>query len=220
VASDTPGRERRASDAKRIVADAYDHIATPFRERAAGVVSERRQPYLDLLIERLDSASLVLDLGCGGGAPYTAWLSERCRVLGVDISRGQLALARRKLPHVSFALADMSSVAFRPASFDAIAALYSMIHVPREEQLPLLERLRTYLRPGGRIFAVMGGSDWEGTEEDWLGMGSTMFWSHYDAQTNLSLIERAGFRVLRHDMQVDYIDDAGGSHLFVLAERP
>jgi SAM-dependent methyltransferase len=220
VASDAPGKDRRASDAKRIVADAYDHIAAPFRDHTADVVSARRQPYLDRLTERLDSSSRVLDLGCGGGAPYTAWLSARYRVLGVDISRGQLEIARRKVPAASYVLGDMATVAFRPASFDAIAALYSTIHVPREEQPALLQRLHAFLTPGGRLFAVMGAKAWEGTEEDWLGMGSTMFWSHYDAKTNLSLMEQAGFRVLRHDIEPDYIDDAGGAHLFVIAEKP
>lgn len=219
MASDTPGTDRRASNAKRLVADAYDHIAEPFRARANDLLSERKQEYLDRLTGGLATDARVLDLGCGSGAPYTAWLSERYRVLGVDISRGQLEIGRLKVPAASYVLGDMSSVAFRAASFDAIAALYSTIHVPREEQQALLERLHAFLTPGGRLFAVMGAKEWEGTEEDWLGMGSTMFWSHYDAKTNLSLVQQAGFRVLHHDIEPDYIDDSGGAHLFVIAER-
>lgn len=43
-------------------------------------------------------------------------------VVGEDISVSQLRLARSRVPAASLVLADMSQVAFRSGSFDAIAA--------------------------------------------------------------------------------------------------
>jgi ubiquinone/menaquinone biosynthesis C-methylase UbiE len=49
---------------------------------------------------------------------------------GVDISAAQLALARQHVPNATLIQADMMALAFPPASFDAIVALYSLIHLP------------------------------------------------------------------------------------------
>lgn len=216
----TPGRDRRASDIKRAVADAYDHIAEGFLAKLNEQPSDRFRPYLERTLDGLDRDARVLDLGCGAGVPFTRWLAGRARVLAVDISRGQLALATRNAPGAAFVQADMATLQLRPASFDAITALYSIIHVPREEQQALLDRMRTWLKPGGRLLAVFGGSDWEGSEDDWLGLGATMHWSHFAAEAYTPMLERAGFRIVTSALEPDNIDDTGGFHLFVIAEAP
>lgn len=181
-------------------------------------MSERLAPYLDRLSERLPRTSRVLDLGCGTGVPYTRYLSERFdSVVGVDISRGQLRRARLDVPMATYLRADMATLSFAPESFAAILAMYSIIHVPRDEHEPLLRRLLDWLRPGGRLLVVMGSTDWEGIEADWLVAGVEMRWSHFDARTNLQLVQRAGFHVLLSQVEPDSLD---GAHLFVLGEKP
>jgi SAM-dependent methyltransferase len=202
---------------KRLVAEGYDRIAEGYLRQRTRTPKEHISAYLDRVTEGLDGGGRVLDLGCGAGVPYAAYLSQRFDVIGVDISRRQLALARRLVPKASFLLADMCSLAFKPASFDAIVALYSIIHVPREEHEALLRRLHEFLRPGGRLLAVLGAGSWEGRESDWLVPGVEMYWSHFDADTNLKIIEQAGFCVLLSNIEPDPLD---GAHLFVLAEKP
>lgn len=215
-----PGRDRRAGDIKRAVARAYDQIAERFLEKLNDQPSDRFRGYLERALDGHGTDARILDLGCGAGLPFTRWLSQRARVLAVDISRGQLALARRNAPDAALLQADMATLQLRPASFDAITALYSIIHVPREEQQGLLERMRAWLRPGGRLLAVFGGSDWEGSEDDWLGLGATMHWSHFAADAYGPMLERAGFRIVTSAIEPDNIDDSGGFHLFVIAEAP
>jgi cyclopropane fatty-acyl-phospholipid synthase-like methyltransferase len=206
-------------ESKLVVARGYDRIAEGYlRWRTTLGREQRDHAYLERLAEGLPDGARVLDLGCGAGVPYTAYLSERFTTLGVDISRRQLALARRNVPGASLLLADMCSLAFRPASFEAIAAIYSIIHVPREEHEALLARMRDWLRPGGRALVVLGANAWEGVDEDWLDLGATMFWSHYGTETNLTLVERAGLRVRSCAIEED--DDHDSWHLFVEAERP
>ena len=203
---------------KLLVAAAYDRIA----ERLLGRLREtppsgRKQAYLERLTEGLPDGGWVLDLGCGPGE-QAAWLSERFRVFGVDISRSQLAIAREQVPGAAFLLADMCSLQFKPASFDAIAAIYSIIHIPREEHEPLFGNLHRFLKPGGRLFAVLGAGAWEGTESNWLDLGADMFWSHFDAATGLRLLERTGFNVVQSNIEPDSLGE--GAHLFVIAKKP
>jgi hypothetical protein len=51
---------------------------------------------------------------------------------------------------------------------------------------------------------------------DWL--GTKMFWSHYDSETNLRILRDIGFTILRNDLVKDPISP-GSTHLFVLAQR-
>ena len=208
-----------AANAKRLVADGYDQIAHGLVSmRRAGTPSGRKQAYLEQLTSGIADGAWVLDLGCGPGE-QAAWLSKRFRVAGVDISRVQLELARAEAPDAALLLADMSSLPFRPGSLAAIAAIYSIFHVPREAHEPLFATLYDTLRPGGRLFAVLGATSWEGIEENWLDLGATMFWSHYSSAIGVALLEQAGFEI--EDAQVEPDELVGsGAHLFVLAEKP
>jgi ubiquinone/menaquinone biosynthesis C-methylase UbiE len=156
----------------------------------------------------------VLDLGCGAGTPHTAFLAQRFRAVGVDISQAQLTMAAARVPNASFILADMSSLHFPPASFDGISAIYSLIHIPRDEQPNLLASIRGWLKPNGAAFLVLGANDTPSDEEtDWF--GAPMLWSHYDAETNLRLLGDAGFQVLDSALQPDPTDPRA-RHLFAL----
>ena len=205
---------------KLLVARGYDRIAEGFQRRAESKEFGRKRAYLTELIAGLPDGARVLDLGCGAGDPVLRDLDGRMCVVGVDIARGQLALARRVAPRAGLLLADMCALPLRPASFDAISAFYSIIHVPKDQHGPLLRALYGLLRPGGRLLAVLGARAWEGAEDDWLGLGATMWWSHWDAETGLRLVREAGFRVARSQYEPDHLDDGPGGHLFVLAERP
>ena len=87
----------------------------------------------------------------------------------------------------------MTELDFPAASFDAVVAFYSIIHVPKAEQPALVSRIHRWLRPGGKFLATWAMSEWEGEDENWEGWGAPMWWSHYGADTNLALLREAGF---------------------------
>ena len=207
------------SDPRRIVREGYDAIGRRYLEWGGEGLSPTRAWFLDLILERLAPPSDVLELGCGPGLPITAALATRHRVTGVDISPGQLALARAHVPDADFVEADMTEVAFSPESFDAVVAFYSLTHVPRAELPALLRRIRTWLRPNCRLFATMGAGDEPGgVEPDWLGV--PMFFSHYGAETNRRLVEEAAFEVERAEVVEE--DEGEGrlvSFLWLVARR-
>ena len=145
----------------------------------------------------LPAGAAVLDLGCGCGVPGARWLAARgYAVTGVDLSPVQIDRARALVPEARFVLADMGGVRFDTGSFDAVVALYSLIHVPVAEQRDLFASIRTWLRPGGRLLAIVGVDAWTGSEEDWLGSGAPMWWSHEDTATYLRWLDEVGFHVI------------------------
>jgi len=183
--------------AVEIVGSGYDRMAA--RYLASHRPGGARDRYLERLLLLLVDASDVLELGSGAGEPVTRRLAERHRVTAVDISTEQLRLAAERVPGARFLQANMLDLAFEAASFDAVAAFYAVTHVPRRRHADLLGLIAGWLRPRGVLLLSMGASDNPGdVEGDWLGV--PMYFSHFDAPTNLGLVQRAGFELVESDV--------------------
>ena len=179
---------------REIVAAGYDRVATRHLEWMSQIRGDPRLRFLRELMARLPPHPVMLDLGCGAGVPCTALLAERGGVAGVDLSISQLKLASQNVPRARFIKADMTTLALRSASFDAVTAFYSVMHVPRDQHGLLFRSIATWLRPGGHLLAALGCGADEGTVEDWL--GTPMFFSSHDTHTNRRLLAEAGLTVL------------------------
>jgi len=206
-------------DPKRIVQEGYDRIVREHAEWTEQARREERERYTYLLQQRVPPGARILELGCGTGVPTTRELAESFAITGVDISAGQLALARQNVPLACFVQADMTRLGFAPASFDSVAAFYSLIHVPRGEQPALLAQIADWLRPGGWLLATMGAYDDEASyEEDWL--GAAMYWSSYDAATNRQIMEEAGLHIAQASEETAVEFGQPVTFLWVVAQKP
>jgi len=207
-----------SDSAKRMVQAGYNRIAAEYLDARERWPEDYTVERIDRMAEQLEEGACVLDLGCGSGHPYGTYLDIRFRVIGVDILPGQLRLGQELESGPEFVLADMASLPFGPGSFGAIMALYSIIHLPREELEDLYAGLRELLRPRGRIFAVLGQTEWVGTEQDWLVDGVEMYWSQFAGDRSVELLEEAGFKVLTSELIPDPVDQSV-NHVYVVAER-
>jgi SAM-dependent methyltransferase len=182
-------------DPKDIVRRGYDELSLRYRGDAE--TPPHYASWIGELSGRLGPNADVLDLGCGCGVPVARDLSTAGhRVTGIDISDVQIERAQRLVPGATFVRGDATQAAFPPGSFDAVVCLYTIIHVPLDEQAPLLGRLATSLRDGGWLLLTAGHEAWTGTEAGWLGGAATMWWSHADATTYRRWLGDAGFDVV------------------------
>lgn len=204
---------------KAVVERGYDVIAERYAAWSLGIQDEARERHIDLLLARVPAGAPLLELGCGGGGPTTQRLARHCALTGVDISARQIALARRNVPAATFMHGDMTALDFPPASFAAVAAFYTLTHVPRDEQGALLARIARWLRPGGLFVATLGASSTPGAiEDDWL--GAPMYFSHFDSATNQRLVEAAGLRIERAREETILEEGKPTTFLWVVAEKP
>lgn len=99
----------------------------------------------------------VLEVACGSGRVLVPLVASGCDVVGIDISRHMLAIARAKLDsnhkpgRGRLVEADMRDFALDETGFDlAIVAVKSFAYLTtREDQLRALHRIAAHLRPGG-----------------------------------------------------------------------
>jgi SAM-dependent methyltransferase len=207
------------TDPRDVVARGYDQVAERYLEWSGLRPSPARLRYLQVALERIPAGARVLELGCGAGLPMTAALAESRDVTGVDISARQVELARANVPNATFHQADMTTLAFGPASFDAVVAFYSLTHVPRDDLPELLGRIRAWLRPGGAFIATMGVEDDPGgIEHGWLGVD--MYFSQFSARKNRRLVEQAGLIVDSADVAAEPEDRDDARFLWIVAHAP
>ncbi len=188
---ETWAAEPVTGDPKQIVASGYDAAGAAYDAQR----DEHPRPELLRLIELLPPRARVLDIGCGGGRPVTLALAQRADVVGVDISAGQIERARKAVPNATFVVGDIMSQRFTPASFEAVVAFYALFHLPRQEHKPLLERVATWLAPGGYLLATVSQRGHPGyTEPDFF--GARMYWSEFDVDWYADTLSELGFEIL------------------------
>ncbi|KAM0546496.1 hypothetical protein ACHAPJ_010856 [Fusarium lateritium] len=193
-----------------------------------------RQAYLDKLISHcpeLASAKdyekkQVLELGCGAGDPFLSTLLSRTPSVYAhanDLSDVQLDLARRNLAayesRVEFYPGDMMKLDFKQGSLTAVVALYSIIHLPQEEQKEIIRRIGGWLAPGGVFLSTFTANEassivaekWIDDDKGW------MFWSALGQEKALeALTDGGGLRV--EEMTLEGDDEE--KFLWIIARKP
>jgi cyclopropane fatty-acyl-phospholipid synthase-like methyltransferase len=170
------------------------------------------------------SGKIVLDLGCGAGEPVTLSLAAHpgvSKVYANDQSIAQLDLFSQSVKvagnesKVELLESDMMSAEVPEGSLDAVVAFYSIIHLPREEQIQIVKRCHSFVKPGGFFLANFASQPSEGNvNEDWLGMKS--YWSGWGAEESMKIVKDAGFEVVFQEV-LDEFGDA--SFQWVIARK-
>lgn len=135
--------------------------ALPPLERAYSRVrfSILRPKLLSVMDLLLTDEGRILDVGCGFGlfAAYFGQTHPRRRIVGVDPDARRIGIAQRVSARVGtqehrFLVGDVRDAAIeREGPFEAAYVLDVMHHLPKDDQLRVLERLRDVLVPGGML---------------------------------------------------------------------
>lgn len=126
----------------------YDRWAATYDADANPLVALDRRHTLDHL--RPASGERILDAGCGTGANLRGIVAAGARPFGLDFSLGMLRVARRSLPHVPLAQADLHHpLPLRHERFDAF--LCALVSEHLESLQTLFAEAFAVVRRGGRL---------------------------------------------------------------------
>ena len=200
-----------------IVREGYNQLASAYDEWAKSVRIEERKKYLAKIEQSFSNGSRILDIGCGNGLLNTRHLANRFDVIGIDISERQICAAQNNLPNVRFICADVREYEFEPSSLDGIVSLYCFNHIPRTSYALLFSKFHQWLRIDGLLIASFGIGDTQEWTGQWL--GTTMFFSSYNQQETLSLIEQNGFKIEEKTVETALEDGTEISFLWIIARN-
>jgi len=142
----------------------YDKYA---RDRYQGRHTEwkisEREKFHKLLNE--NKSELILDLG-SGPARDAPWFREKgIDVICVDLSKEMARICAEK--DLSTAVMDIENPGIIENSFDAVWAMNSLLHIPKNRFENVLSDIKRVLKPGGLFYlGRYGGRDFEGIWED------------------------------------------------------
>ena len=132
----------------------YDRWA-PVYDLVFGTVFEKARRLAIAACEDVGGRILEVGVGTGISLPY---YSDRCRIVGVDISEAMLEVARQRVADQrmanveNLAIMDVQDLQFEDASFDVVTAQYVVNTVPDPEAA--LDEFMRVLRPGGELIVV------------------------------------------------------------------
>lgn len=111
--------------------------------------------YHNFLLRHLPSrVSDTLEIGCGTGT-FSRRLAERSdHVTAIDLSPEMIRLARERstnFPNIDFQLADILDTPLADGSFDCIATIATLHHLPYRE---LLLKMKAALKPDGVLLIL------------------------------------------------------------------
>ncbi|QYU67720.1 class I SAM-dependent methyltransferase [Leptolyngbya sp. 15MV] len=199
----------------------YDALAPAYAASLADELTGK--PFdcerLDAFAARWAGRGLVADLGCGPGQ-VAAYLAVRgVTVVGLDLSAGMVAQARRLHPRITFEKADMLELGAAPARFVAAVAFYAFVHFDDEVLARALAAIRTALTPGGELLAATHlGAGWLAPGSLWevpVGLRFRMF----EAGRLESAIAAAGFKLIEAAEREPYPDTEYPSRRVYLRAR-
>ncbi len=144
----------------------YDEIAEEYCE-----ITERegdrkfQKKMLDKTLGFLPPNPRIIDLGCGDGRD-TQYLSNKgADVVGIDLSRGMINLARKKYSGCAFIRTDMRDTVFPDDTFQGAWASSSISNVPKSELSRVEKEVYRILETSGLFCFSFKVGEEEGFEE-------------------------------------------------------
>ncbi|MBB5958307.1 SAM-dependent methyltransferase [Saccharothrix tamanrassetensis] len=184
-----------------------------------------RPPTVDaavrLLLDRLPESARVLDIGSGTGRPVAAELvAAGHRVMGVDVSKEMVAIAREQVPDADFVHADIREWNSADGSWDAVCAFFPFLQMTRDDTVKVLQDIARWLKPDGLLALITVPMDVENLEVPFL--GHTVHVTSFSTPDLLRHLEQVGLDVVETSSTVFSPDREGQpdeEHLLVLATK-
>lgn len=129
--------------------------ALAYETHASGFLKGRDQSSIGATVVRrwaasLDSSTVVLEIGCGGGLPITRELVDAgLSVWAIDSSPSLLEEFSRRFPEVDYRCEKVQNSTFFSRSFGAIVAVGVVFLLPEDEQFAMFRKVASSLEPSG-----------------------------------------------------------------------
>ena len=204
----------------------YDVVATAYAERFLHELDHK--PFDRALLQRFavaigpgsSAAHPACDLGCGPGHIGAFLATAGVEVMGIDLSAGMVAVARRSFPDVTFAQGDMTSLTVPDRAFSAVVCFYALIHIPRARVPDVLRDMRRVLVPGGALLVAVHGGEGSLHADQMAGLPADLDATLFSLGELSAMLETAGFSIVEAHERAPYHEEHPTQRLYIWATRP
>ena len=117
--------------------------------------------YLQTFLERVAPCSILLSAGCGAGRYDGMLLEAGHSVVGIDLSAGMLAQAKKRYPKIRYEKMALHEMNFQN-EFDGAICIEALEHVFPEDWPVIMHGFQEALKPGGMLYFTVDvvATDW------------------------------------------------------------
>jgi len=130
---------------QKSIAKSYDKIAQEYTKQH-GYDEQLSIPSLKKFLTFLPTQAKVLDIGCGGGQDSKFLSDSGCSVLGIDVSKEMIRLAKKFAPKTNFKIADVMKLS-TSIKYDGIWCCRVFHHISIDEQDKFLDKIKSIQKP-------------------------------------------------------------------------
>ncbi len=158
---------------------------------------KEKSDHLDAFLSHLQRNAKILDVACGVGVDAAYMKAKGYNVIGVDLSKEMLKLAKAKAPGVDFREMDMTALEFATSDVDGIVLSYALNYIPKTDVINVLKDAYRFLKRRGILYiAVQQGTSSEVTIDSPLNPKLKVFVNIISIEELTALLQQAGFAIL------------------------
>jgi len=211
-------------DEVEVTRQTYDEIAEDYARTLKDPYLGGSEAYHKAAIDRFigllpPQRRRVLDLGCGFGHDLGSFLERGLDTVGVDLSQGMLALARRRFPGAKLHHMDMRHLSFEPGSFGGVWAAHCLYHIPKRDIHKVIEGIKRVLVPEGAFFCCLKLGEGEGIDSHVQALsypGKPRFYALYTEAEAKEMLK--DFDIMEWDAKAEVY--YGSGWVYIWAKKP
>jgi len=194
----------------------YDQIASQYAEQF-----NNPSEHLDEFLQHLSMSDVVLDIGCGTGRDAGFIQDKGFKVIGFDMSKKMLNIAKKNYPKVDFRLSDMRKLGLSAKSANGIVASCSLIHLPKKDVPKVLRQFHKLLKSDGVLYiGLQSGKSQETLINEPFKPEEKLFINVMSVSEIKRLLKDAGFKVVKsYSRQPKSKEELNFVKLYLIAQR-
>jgi len=166
--------------------DTYNTMAIEYDDETIDFWERFPRTFLDKFID-LNPKATVLDVGAGPGRDGVLLQQSGLTVTCLDASKEMVDLSTAK--GLKSIVGDFMDMPFEDASFDAVWAYTSLLHIPKKQINEAIQEIKRVLKPNGYIGLGMIEGDTEGYRNS-SGVNKPRWFSFYTKQEIEELLKQ------------------------------
>lgn len=212
------GGKKDTMDKSSSAVQVYDKIAREYARIFDHDDSDT--PYVEKLLSLLQPGSEILDLGCGTGRITQLLAQKDNHVIGVDLSKEMIRIAREHFPGMQFLCEDIRTVHFEKSTFDAVSFSYALFHLEPQDGLRVLCHVREILKERGLLLLIVQEGTGEVFVDEPLSPGEKLYLKLYTQDEITNILDSLGFAVVSIERKIPHLQgELPHTKLVVIARK-